>query len=101
MKLDFFLAAVALSTISFTSIPGFAQSQAVAYETPKEFQAQADFDGDGRVDSVIVDKQTGKIRLGYQRQEGSLSWGDNRPSGMKGVTGCSVGNLLTNKLPAL
>jgi formylglycine-generating enzyme required for sulfatase activity len=101
MKSDFFLAAVAISSLSFISSTAFAQSQAVVFETPREFQSQADFDGDGRADWVIVDKQTGKIRLGYQRQEGVFSWVDNRPSGVKGVAGFSVGNLLSNNLPAL
>ncbi len=101
MKPDFFLAAVAVSSLSFGLIPAFSQSHTVVYETPREFQAQADFDGDGRADWVIVDKQSGKIRLGYQRQEGTLTWVDNRPSGLKGVTGFTVGNLLSNGLPAL
>ena len=101
MKSDFFLVTVAASSLSLASFSAFGQSQTVTYETPREFHAQADFDGDGRADCVIVDKQTGKIRLGYQRQEGTLTWVDNRPSDIKGVTGFTVGKLHSNGLPAL
>jgi formylglycine-generating enzyme required for sulfatase activity len=65
------------------------------YETPSEFFGAGDFDGDGRSDVVIVDKDTGKYRLGFQMTEGLFSWVDCRPSGIKGITGFSVGNLFT------
>ncbi len=65
------------------------------YETPDEFFANADFDGDGRLDVVIVDKETGKYRLGYQLPDGQLNWVDCRPTGIRGVTGFTVGKLLS------
>jgi formylglycine-generating enzyme required for sulfatase activity len=71
------------------------------YETPQEFFATGDFDGDGRSDVVIVDKAIGKYRLGYQLTTGAFSWVDCRPSGIKGVTGFTVGRLLAAKRDAL
>ena len=64
------------------------------YETAQEFFANGDFDGDGRLDTVIVDKDSGKYRLGYQLSDGQLTWVDCRPSGIRGVTGFTVGKLL-------
>ena len=43
------------------------------YETPREFFGSGDFDGDGRTDLVIVDKESGKFRLGYQQAAGGSS----------------------------
>ena len=71
------------------------------YETAAEFLATADFDGNGRADVVIVDKNSGKFRLGYQDSAGKLTWVDNRVSGIKGISGFTIGKLLTNTFDAL
>jgi hypothetical protein len=65
------------------------------YETPDEFFANGDFDGDGRLDVVIVDKETGKYRIGYQLPDGQLNWVDCRPSGIRNTTGFTIGKLLS------
>jgi formylglycine-generating enzyme required for sulfatase activity len=83
------------------SLLGAEAPQTLIYETPQEFFGQGDFDGDGRTDIVIVDKESGKYRLGYQLTPGVLSWVDNRPSGMKGISGFTIGKLFTNTLDAL
>ncbi|MGA4579559.1 SUMF1/EgtB/PvdO family nonheme iron enzyme [Limisphaera sp. VF-2] len=72
------------------------------YESPLEFFASGDFDGDGRMDLVIVDKSSGKCRFAYQLQPGQYTWAeDNRASGVRGVTGISVGRLLHPQRDAL
>ena len=71
------------------------------YETPYEFFGSGDFDGDGRQDIVIADKESGKYRLGYQTTPGAFSWVDCRPSEAKGFTGFSVGALLVKNHDAL
>src|SRR5437588_551434 len=76
-------------------------SSRLIYETPSEFFGTGDFDGDGRADVVIVDKESGKYRVGYQSADGSLSWVDNRPSGIKGVSGFSIGKLLATNRDAM
>ncbi len=69
------------------------------YETPHEFFGSGDFDQDGRTDMVIVDKESGKYRLGYQTVAGVFSWVDCRPSGTKGIAGFSIGRVLaTNQV---
>ena len=103
MKSYSFIALVASSFLAVA--PQFALAEdhrsSFVYETPQEFFATGDFDGDGRSDVVIVDKATGKYRLGYQLTAGVFSWVDCRPSGIKGVTGFTVGKLLAAKRDAL
>src|SRR5437867_4362669 len=71
------------------------------YETLEEFFSRGDFDGDGRMDLIIVDKNSGKFRLGYQTTNGVLSWVDCRISGIKGVSGFSIGKLFGTNVDSL
>src|SRR5215510_11736185 len=103
MKSYFFLAVTAAAISSLPLNIALAQEHPLSfiYETPTEFFGTGDFDGDGRIDLVIVDKESGKYRLGYQLTSGVFTWEDCRISGLKPVTGFSLGNLLTPKLEAL
>ena len=94
MKHYSFLAAVAV--LAVTALPASAEqrSPSMVYESPREFFASGDFDKDGRMDLVIVDKESGKYRLGYQLTPGGFSWVDCRMSGIKGVAGFTMGHLL-------
>ncbi len=76
-------------------------ASAFVYETTLEFLADGDFDGDGRQDVVIVDKASGKCRLGYQLQAGQFTWPLQRPSGVRSVSGVSVGKLFKPNCDAL
>lgn len=102
MKTDSVVLAVACL---FAAAPMAAWAAAapapLVYETPKEFFGSGDFDGDGLTDVVIVDKETGKYRLGYQQKGGVFLWVDCRPTGLKAVTGFSIGKLLVPKLDAM
>jgi formylglycine-generating enzyme required for sulfatase activity len=100
MRTHSFLAAAALAALTATSSLGAAESPFI-YETSTEFFGTGDFDGDGRSDLVIVDKETGRYRIGYQVTPGTFSWVDNRPSGIKGLSGFSTGKLLATNLDAL
>jgi formylglycine-generating enzyme required for sulfatase activity len=103
MKSYFFAAAAALSLLPMVPSSGQAGDSGFSfvYETPYEFFASGDFDGDGRLDIVIADKESGKYRLGYQTTPGALSWVDCRPSGAKGFRGFSIGALFVKDHDAL
>jgi formylglycine-generating enzyme required for sulfatase activity len=103
MKSYFVLAAAAASFLTAAPILVLAEnrSPSLIYESPREFFGSADFDGDGLLDVVIVDKESGKYRLGYQTTAGLFAWVDCRPSGTKGIAGFSIGKLLGTKLEAL
>jgi formylglycine-generating enzyme required for sulfatase activity len=103
MKYNSFLTAAAAAFLTIAALPVFAQQDApsLIYETPIEFFGSGDFDHDGRTDLVIVDKASGKYRLGYQLTPGVFSWVDCRPSGIKDVTGFGIGQLLAKNQQAL
>ena len=96
MKLYSFLATTTAAVLAVAAMPASAGQGApsLIYESPSEFFASGDFDRDGRIDLVIVDKESGKYRLGYQLAPGVFTWVDCRMSGIKGVTGFSIGHLL-------
>ena len=99
MKAYSYLAAGAVLVLASIPQAGWSAETAspFVYETPREFFAEGDFDNDGRPDAVIVDKDTGKYRLGYQTAPGLFSWVDCRPSTLKGVTGFTLGKLFADK----
>ena len=78
-----------------------ASASPFVYESEKELVTTGDFDGDGREDVVIVDKDSGKYRLGYQQANGLFNWVNFRPSGMKYVSGLTSGKMLAPEQDAL
>ena len=71
------------------------------YETEKEFLTTGDFNGDGKLDTAIVDKATGRVRFGYRVTEDYFSMPDWRSGGLKDATGVSVGRLVDGKRDSL
>ena len=94
-------AAACLSVSNPGSIQDESQPASLVYETPHELFGGADFNGDGLPDVVIVDKESGKYRLGYQTPTGLFSWVDCRPGGLKGIAGLSIGKVLDPKQDSL
>src|ERR1035437_2500805 len=103
MKHSSFLAMAAAAVLTVAAMPVLAEQRVAAfiYETPREFFSSGDFDKDGRTDLVVVDKESGKYRLGYQLTPGVFSWVDCRMSGIKGIAGVSLGHLLAADQAAL
>jgi formylglycine-generating enzyme required for sulfatase activity len=68
---------------------------AAPFITENEFElvGTGDFDGDGRADVVIVEKESGKYRLGYRQADGLFNWVNFRASGVKYVSGLTIGKL--------
>ncbi len=95
-----FLAAASFLAVMPVAAPAEDRGSSIVYETPHEFFGSGDFDGDGRTDLVIVDKESGKFRLGYQLKPGAFEWVDCRLSGTKDISGFSIGRLLTTNLDA-
>src|SRR5215467_13447335 len=87
-------ASISLSLPSRAAVPENVSARFV-YESTNEFFGSGDFDGDGKLDLVIVDKESGKYRLGYQATSGVFNWVDCRYSGLKSVTGFTIGKLST------
>jgi formylglycine-generating enzyme required for sulfatase activity len=104
MRSYYFKAAVAASLLLLTLprlSPAAGAPSCFSYESPHELFGSGDFDADGRLDIVIVDKESGKYRLGYQTTDGVLLWVDCRPSGIKGISGISSGSLFAKNHDAL
>jgi formylglycine-generating enzyme required for sulfatase activity len=70
-------------------------------ETPYEFIAVGDIDGDGQLDVVVADKATGRYRVAYQTAPGVFQWATVRNAGMPKVTGFTIGRLLDSSYDAL
>lgn len=69
---------------------------AFVYETPGEFLTSGDFNGDGILDVLVLDKATGNARVGYQDANGGLTWSAPLPTGVPAAQALAVGRFLTN-----
>jgi len=71
-----------------------AAAPSFVYETPDEFLTSGDFNGDGVLDVLVLDKITGNARVGYGNVNGTLTWSAPLTTGVGGAAGCAVGRLL-------
>ena len=73
-------------------------SAAFVYETEQEFLSNGDFNADGRMDAVILDRRTGNARVGYQAANGTLAWSAPIPTGVAYAGSMATGRFLhTNR----
>lgn len=63
--------------------------------TDTEFMVSADFDGDTRPDTALIDRATGTIRIAYQSSPGAHDWFPGRSTGLRDISGVSSGRLLS------
>lgn len=81
------------ATFAIVTVGAGGMAFGFVLQTEREFFGAGDFDGNGRVDVVILDKASGKYRLGYQAEDGTYNWVNYRVSGVKDATGLAVGRL--------
>jgi len=74
---------------------------ALVSETEQEFITTGDFNGDGKTDIAIVDRYSGRVRVGYQLAPDFFDWANWKSGGLKDVSGVAVGKLLDGKRDAL
>jgi len=86
---------------SLAAVMSCSAAWGFVWETEREFYSTGDFDGDGRQDVIVVDRASGKYRLGYGQADGTFRWVDNRVTGVKDVTGIAIGKLFDARRDAL
>lgn len=89
---------LALGALALFALPN---ARGFVCETEKEFYSTGDFNGDGKVDIVIVDKGTGRVRIGYRVSTEFFNWANWRAGGTKDVTGATVGKLSDDKYDSI
>jgi len=84
---------VLTATLLLLTCP-FLHAASVVHETPAEFSASGDFNGDTRSDVLVLDKATGLYRIGYgTATSGVFNFANARASGVTQVSGVAVGLL--------
>lgn len=70
-----------------------AYDSRVTYVTPHELQGFGDFNNDGRLDLVTVDRVNGQFRIGLSQVDGSVAWQSTRASGCAQPDALAVGTV--------
>ena len=60
-----------------------------------------DFNGDDKVDAAIVDRYSGRVRIGYRLSSDFFDWANWKSGGLKDVSWVAVGKLVDGKRDAL
>jgi len=74
---------------------------AFVYETPAEFFSNGDFNGDGRIDVVVLDRATGNARVGFQTATGALNWSAAVATGVPQPASLAVGRFAQSTRDAI
>ncbi len=77
------------------SLPAMALDPRHTYTTPEELQGFGDFNADGRLDVLVIDRPAGLYRVGLGQPDGSLAWQTPKPSGCPGAEALAVGPVTT------
>ncbi|WP_193211824.1 hypothetical protein [Luteolibacter marinus] len=73
--------------------PAWSLDSRHTYTTPDELQGFGDFNHDGRLDVIVVERNSGLYRLGSGQPDGSLLWSNARPTGCPGAESLAVGTV--------
>jgi hypothetical protein len=82
-----------LPTAALLLAGGFAFAQPFTYESNEELSTVLDSDGDGRLDLLVVDKETGVRQLALQQSDGTFVWLDPVSVGLNKVTSLTAGDF--------
>ncbi len=93
--------AVFAVALVFALLSSSCLAASFVYETPTEFISNGDFDGDGRIDALVLDKITGNARVGFQNASGALVWGAAKPTGVAQVGSLAVGRFVQTNRDAI
>jgi Tol biopolymer transport system component len=99
--LGFQCGAVVVSAVVFAGLGSTGAAASFVYETSNEFISSGDFNGDGRVDALVLDKATGNARVGFQDASGALSWAAPTPTGVPHPGSLAVGRFLQTNRSAI
>ena len=92
-RAGFQLSAFGLALLAGLSLLTTPARAGFVYETPAEFLVSGDFNGDGLIDALVLDKLTGNARVGYQDLNGALVWSPPRSTGADAVSALAVGRF--------
>jgi hypothetical protein len=70
--------------------PVTALDRKLVYTAQQTVQGFGDWNGDGRLDVVLIDEEEGTYQIGLQQADGTLSWQQSRPTGIVDPTHLSV-----------
>ena len=80
----------AAAGILAAAAPVYAQ-EPFTFETPARLFSTADLNGDGRLDAVVLDRETGAAAMGFQDAAGAYTWSEGLPTGAEAATCLTVG----------
>ena len=88
-----FVARIPVCLALVASVLSPVSSHAWGIETPLEFITEGDFDGDGRLDALVLDKLTGAARVAFQNGANELDWRTPFASGIANATSLTIGRI--------
>jgi len=82
-----------LFLILLTALPALALNSRHTYTTAEELQGFGDFNGDTRLDAIVIERSTGNYRIGLAQPNGSLVWSNSKPTGCPNAESLAVGKI--------
>ncbi|MCW1883742.1 hypothetical protein OKA04_03315 [Luteolibacter flavescens] len=84
---------LSLAGCALLCLPAARAQDPMTLEANRFLYSHGDFNNDGRRDGVIVDRESGTIRLFNQLASGGFTWGEAQPSGIDSPEALSVGRF--------